>query len=249
MFILQLVIVQLFIFGALIFFMRKLLHGQISTAAQRFERLNQENQKKREELMKKIEDTEKDYARKKTQLTEEIDMLRTQTVQETGRMMDEAKAKATQERERLINEALQTRETIRMEIMSEMEQKAIQFSKDLIAGFFSDEMKKNIHETLIKEVAEGIGEVNFENFQIHTTTAQLIVPEKLTADEKASIKKALKSKIGKDVELQEELKPELVAGVILRFGTFVVDGSLMNRLTEAAAKQRKETVRKYQKSL
>ncbi len=151
-----------------------------------------------------------------------------------------------QEREKLINEAVETRDKIRHEIMAEMEDRAIQHSKDLIAEFLSSEMQKLLHEALVKELIQGLDEARIDQFQIQAEGAELRTAQALGSQEKNRIQNILKEKIKKEVKLKEEVDPTLLGGLILRLGTFVIDGSFTNRLKEAASRLTKETARRYQ---
>ena len=52
----------------------------------------------------------------------------------------------------------------------------------------------------------------------------------------------------KEVKLTEKVEDELIGGMVLKFGSFVIDGSLSNRLKSATADLKRETARRYQRT-
>jgi hypothetical protein len=183
-----------------------------------------------------------------TKVQQDLTAQQAKAKEEATKTVEDARARALLEREKIINQAVETRDKMRQEVMAEMEEKAIFHSKDLISEFFSGDLRKIVHETLISEAIEGLKGLPVENFQISSGAAEVKVAQALTADEKQKLQKAIKAKINKEVTLHEEVDASLVGGLVLKFGTFVIDGSLINRLKESASRLKKETARRYQSS-
>lgn len=240
---------QIFVLAGLIFVLKYFMKGHVSGAVEHLQRLNEELVKQQTELKQKMADSEREYQSKMTSLTEDISSKQKQAREEAIKSLEDSKQRALQEREKIIGEAVQTREKMRQEIMAEMDEKAIMHSKNIIAELMTDELGKMFHAALMEEVIAALTEVNLQTFQISTDTVQLKTPLPIEAEDKKKIAKILKEKIQKDIQFKEEVDPSLVAGLILTFGTFVVDGSLMNRVAESAARIKQETKRRYQSTL
>jgi len=240
------IIFQGIIFIILIFVLRQFMKGHVTGAVGHLQKMNDELIKQQSELKQKISEADKEYQTKTMKLEQEIAARQAEIRQEANRTLEEARSRAMQERDRLINEAVETREKIRHEIMAEMEEKAIQHSKRLIAEFFTGEVRTQVHECLLEGVIEGLKEVDMTRFQIDTDMATIVSAKPLDATVKKQVQKILLEKIKKDVKFTEEVDEGLIGGMILRFGSFVIDGSLTNRLQESAAQLKKETARKYQ---
>ena len=237
--------VQAVIFIVLIFVLRGFMQGHVSGAVGHLEKMNEDLLKQQAEMKQKIAEAEREYDSKMAKLQQEITARQTQVRQEANKTIEDAKARAGEEREKLIKEAIETKDKLRQEVMLGMEDHAIQYSEQVIAEFFSDEIKKKMHEGLIEEVLNGIRDVNMDYFQIESDTAELILPEPSTNELQQKIKKLFQEKIKKDIQIKDTIDPTLVGGMILKFGTFVIDGSLANRLKEATSRLRKENTRKY----
>lgn len=247
--ILIIILIQGLIFGGLIFLLRHFMKMHISGAVGHLQKLNDELVKQQVELKRQIADGHKEYETKMAKLQQEIITRQAAARDEALKTLEDSKSRALQEREKIINEAVETREKMRQEVMAEMEEKAIQYSKDVIAGFLSGDLRSLIQNHFAKDVLEGLKEMQIQQFQVDGAVAQLRVAEPLGEDVKKKIQQVLKEKFKKDVQLKEEIQPELVSGLILRFGTLVIDGSLQNRLQETTARLRKETARRYQGTL
>lgn len=241
------IIFQGIIFVLLILGLRHFMKGHVSGAVGHLHKVNDELMKQQAELKIKIAEANKEYQEKTAQADREIAEKQAEVREIANKTVEEAKQQAEQEKERLINEAVATREQMKQEIMASMEEKAIQHSLSIISEFIGDGMKKQIHELLVEEVLEGLKEVsNLDNFQIDTDTAELEVAGALSDKQKDDIKKILKQKINKEVKLNEKVNSELIGGMVLKFGSFVIDGSLSDRLKGAAAEIKRETARRYQ---
>lgn len=230
----------------LIFMLNHFMQKNVTGAVGHLQKLNDELMKQQADLRQKIAEADKEYQTKMTKVQQEVTAMHTQAKQEVTKTIEEARARAQSEREKLINEAIETKEKIRQEIMADMDEKAIQHAKHVIQEFFSGDMKKMVHQALIDELIEGLETMDFSSFQIQTDIAELRSGEEVSDASKEKIRKVLEKKINRKVQFKDEKDASLAGGVILKFGTFVIDASLSNRLMEAAASLKKETVRKYQ---
>ena len=58
--------------------------------------------------------------------------------------------------------------------------------------------------------------------------------------QKARLERLLAEKFGVQVTVNEEIKEELMGGLVFKLGSLEIDGSLLNRFHEAAAEVKKE---------
>lgn len=71
---------------------------------------------------------------------------------------------------------------------------------------------------------------------------QIRTAQPLSADLKKSIVARLKEKLGKDIDLQTEVRPELLGGLVVRVGDTLFDGSLVTKLEKMRVAAIDETV-------
>ena len=244
--VLAIIVFQGLIFLGLIFILRQFMKGHVSGAVGHLQKLNDELLKQQADLKQKNIEAQAAYDDKMAKLQIEISQKQAQVKDEATKALEEARARALGEREKIINEAVETRDKMRQEVMAEMEEKAIQHSQNVIKAFLTEELQTLVHNTLVHDVIEGIREAKTDLFQISDAVAEFRAALPIKDEDKQKIQKILKEKIKKDVQIKETIDPSLVGGMILKFGTFVIDGSLINRLKEAAAVLRRETARRYQ---
>ncbi len=244
--ILTIIIFQGIIFCVLIFVLRHFMQSHVSGATSHLGKLNEELLKQQAELKQKMAEAEKEYEVKSAKLQQEITARQAQVKQEATKTLEDARLRGTEEREKMIKEAIETRDKIRQEIMQEMEAKSVQYAKEIIGNFMEGNIQHLLHEALVKIAAEGLQEMNLDQFQIGSGGAEVVTAIPMSDASRTLLKKALHGRIKRDVQFTESTDPALICGVILRFGTLVMDGSLANRLQEASARLKKEAVRKYQ---
>lgn len=239
-------IFQGLIFLGLIFMLRHFMRGNVRGELSHLEKLNDELMKREAELRQKIAQTDQEYSTKMALVEKDVVVKQSQAKQEATKMLEESREQALKEREKIVGEAINTREKIRQEIMAEMEGKAIEYAREILSAFFSGALREGLHESLVDQLVEGIKKIDLEKFQIQSDVVVLKSSEPLQASTKDKIVKALKQRVPREISFKEEVDPVLVAGVLLQFGSFVMDGTMINRLREAAVQLKTETKRKYQ---
>jgi F-type H+-transporting ATPase subunit delta len=65
--------------------------------------------------------------------------------------------------------------------------------------------------------------------------ARLITALPATEEQKAVLIKALKQRLGRDIQLESSVDPSLLGGAIIRAGDLVIDGSVQGKLTRLAS--------------
>jgi F-type H+-transporting ATPase subunit delta len=234
------------IFLGLIFMLRQFMKGNVKGELGHLQQLHDELMKRQAELKEKNEAAAKEYETKMSRLEQEITAKQTEANKQIVHTLEEAQQKAMKEKEKIINEALETREKMRREVMAEMEEKAIQYTTEILDEFFIGEQKTKIHSIMMDLLIDGIEGAPMEQFQINTHVVDLKVAQLLDDPAKQKLSKLLKGKIHKEVEFKEELDASLIGGAILRLGTFVIDGSMRNRLSEVQARLKKDARRRHQ---
>lgn len=248
--ILTVILFQGVIFMGLIFIMRQFMKGHVSGAMGHLQKLNEDLIKQQKDLKEKMSESQREHEMKMNKLEQDINSQQTRAREEANKTIEETKTRALSEREKIINEAVSTRDKMKLEVMSEMEEKSVQHAKTMVAEFLQGDLKTLTHENLVLQALEGIKDLPMESYQITPGQTGIIrTAEPLSEDLKKKISKVFQEKVKGEVVFKEEVDSELVAGIVLKVGNLVIDGSLVNRLGEAAARIKKETIRKYQKAM
>ena len=231
----QLIIIQVITFALLVFLLRQFLYKQVTRSLGRLQRLYQENLKREEELKKTRETTEQELQVKIAQHHEEIGRLRAAEEVAAQKTQEEILAKAKEEGKRILAEAEAKKERMRANLVSEMEEKALDLASDIIEHILTAQVAQGINHQLIDELIEEIEKSDERRLQLDVETVEVAVPFPLTQVQKERLKKILSSQMGRSVTLKETVDQEIVAGMVIKSGNLVFDGSLTNKLKGALA--------------
>ncbi len=240
MLITQLIVIQIITFIALVFVLRKIMYSASFKETKRLQQLSQENARRTQELAKKIEEAETEYKRRIYGAEEEMRRLKAQAQQEIEQLRQESLSKAKQESERIVNQALNAKEKIKEEIEAQMRGKSIALASKLTARILASKNQRLLHEGLIDEILEEIEKIEPSKLQVKVDKGELITPYEIAKAKKDKIASLLSRKTGKEISLEEKIAAEMIAGITIKLGSLVIDGSLAGKLKEAAEIVKKE---------
>lgn len=229
----QLIIMQTVTFVVLVLVLRKIMYSASAEEVKRLKQLEEENSRKRQELIRKIEEMEKEHKARINIAEDEARRLKEQAKSEAEAIKEEAILKAKQESERIISQAMSRKDEIKEEVESEIEERCVELSYRLLLNILSSESQKLFQEGFVEEVLKDIEKIEESKLSTAAETGELISPYKMDKDKKDKISGVLSKKAGKKISLNEKIDKELVAGIIIKLGSLVIDGSLRGRLRDA----------------
>jgi len=239
MFILQLIIIQVITFGALVFVLRKIMYSSSYLETRRLQLMNQENAKKASELQAKIEEAHKEYQAKIALAEDETKKLKIRAQEEVEKLKDEMLLKARQESEKIIEKAINSKEKMREELDMRINEKSIEQSLKLVKDILGANNLSLLHEAFIDGAIQELIGVDIGRLQVNIDKGELITAEEISAEKKSRIVLALKEKLGKSISLEEKIDKNIIAGVCIKLGSLVIDASLSEKLHEALEALRK----------
>jgi F-type H+-transporting ATPase subunit b len=227
--ILQLVLIQIATFILIITFLRWLLYSHISRALKRLQQLNQENLEKEKALKEEFERAKREAEREIEQGRQQAEEIKDQAREEAEKGREEMVTRARKEAKRLINEAARDCQRKRTELTLEMQEKAVYLASDMIKYIFTERGREDLHAHVIDELITEIEKLDEEKIKASGDKAELICAYKLEDNQKKRLKEVLVSKLHKDVQLDEKIDKDIIAGLNIKLGGFVIDGSIRNR--------------------
>lgn len=226
----QLLLLQVVTFGLIILFLRWLLHGQISRALRRLQRLNQENLEKERVLKDELERAKREARRKVEEGRLQAEALKEEARQEAEKSRGDIVDKARKEAKRLINEAVKDCRRKSVELTVQMQEKSIYLAIDMIRYIFSRDSQESLHSQLIDELIREIKGLERGKIKTEGGKIKVISAYPLAAGQKKKLNEIMRSNLGRDIELDEEIDRAIVAGLIMKSGGFVIDGSIRSKL-------------------
>lgn len=236
MIIIPFIIINLVTFLALVFVFRKIMFSSSYTETKRLQELNIENTRKARELEEKIDEAERQYKEKIVQAEDEIKKLKERAEEEAERIREQAIANGREERERLIGQAINAREKLREEIEGEFLEKSLEFARRIITEVLSAESQRLVYDRFLEEVCVELAQVDqavFRGLDLRSSL-QVRSSHPFSPLQRERLEKILSDKTGGHAGMDEITDKELIAGVVIRLGSLVIDGSLAARFRKAA---------------
>ncbi len=234
MFIIKLVIIQAVAFIGLVLVLRKIMYSASFEETKRLQQLSLENSKRAQELAAKIEGAEKQYQEKLEMAEMEIKRLKVEAKAENEKLKEETLIRARQEAERIVKQALNTKEKVREELEAGLQQKSVDQSVALIQEVLGSKNMILLHDGFVKSALEEIAKVDAANLNVTTDKGELIIAGRISEEDKQKLTALVREKAGKDISLEESLNKSLLAGIVIKLGSLVLDGSLSGKIRESA---------------
>ncbi len=240
--IIQFLILQAVFFGVIIFILRRVFLTSTQGAVKRLDSAVEETRAKQTELAQKIKEADEELAKRRKE-AEDI----------TKKMMAEAEEKAREEREKIIKKARDeaeeiiakaqsTKDKVRAEIEKEATLRIITYARDILTTVLSKEAKGVLNKQLIDEFLESLEKIDMNQASIDVDTADIVTIGGVTDEFKNRFAKIIKEKLKREIKINNLTDSSILGGVLLRFGSLALDGSLLSMIQEAeiALKQKAE---------
>ncbi len=240
MLIVQLIIIQTIVFGIVIYILKKLLYGDTQSAVNRLNDSYKEIQKKKEELTQKIGQIEAEYEKRKEAADKVANEYRDKAEKEMYAKSDALIKKAHEEAERIVLEAATAKDKIRAEIRKEEEINLVIFCEQILDKTLKGIMRDNIDAVIVENFINELKEADLSHIPGGTTEIEIVTRKPMTDDARKRIQEMLDSKLTKKYPIKEAVDPEIVGGVVLRFGTLILDGSLSGKIREYGLVKKQE---------
>lgn len=241
---LQFIILQIIVFSAVVYFLKKILSGDTESAVKRLGIVYEDLLKKQKDLTEKLEAAEKEYQSKKEESATIADKLASQAMDDVRKKEEEILKKARAEAEDILSKAHGSRDQFAREMEVAASKKMVDFSADLLKNVYDDKVKVLIHGHFIKNFIEQAKKSDLASVDLQGQHPTIRTAIALKKEEKDQLCQVLAERLGsRDIQIDEAIDETLIAGVAMQIGTLVLDGSFANALKEAAfqAKEKLQT--------
>jgi len=236
----QLIIVQIITFIGLALVLRKILISSSYSETKRLQQLNEENTLKSQELARKIAEAENEHLERITKAEDETREMKKKARKEIEELRDAIVAKGKAEGERIVAQALSAKEEIRAEIEDQMQERCVAISLKMFRKILSSEEQKLVYDGLmgsaLRELAAIEGDrlkaVNLD--ELSQKAVEVKTSHSMNPEQKEKLETVLSSKLGKKITVQEVRDREIISGIVIMLGSFMIDGSLSERFRRAA---------------
>lgn len=235
----QFIILQVLVFGLIIFFIKRILSKDTMTAETRLNQVYEELLEKQKQVTQKIEEAEKEYVAKKEEATALVAKMKKEAQAELSTKEDTVIKEAKAQADEMVQKARASAEDLRKRLQKEESAKVIEYCSSLIQQALTPTTIAAIHRQMVQEfISRGdsldFSTVSTDVMEVNIKTASALLPE-----EKEAIDKLINSKLNREIKSQEVEDTKLIAGVALEFGTLILDGCLASAINDAALAQKK----------
>lgn len=231
-FFLQFLVLMAVVTGAIIFFLHRFLVANTDGAVNRLNSETEATRIKQKELNDKIKEADEELAKRK----KEADEL-------TRKMINEAETKAREERDKLIAKARQegeeiiakaqgTKDKMRQEVHREEAMKVVDLAGSILSSVLSERIRTTLDKELQQEFFEAVEKVDMSKITPDVAVIDIITVHAVDESYKDKIIEIVKAKLQRDVSVNAATDPNLLGGVVLKFGSLALDGSLQNFIRE-----------------
>ncbi len=236
----QLILVAVVTFVLIVVGLRKLLYSQISAEKKRLQLMVDESSKKVEVLRGQIEEAKAEYDRKIAQAKEDAQKLMADAQKEAEELRTKHLQETRRETDKMVKAAQAKKESMEREIHSMAARKSIHFSKAIIKQVLTADCLGATHDVMIEEISRQIVNIDLGQMREAIKEVEIVTIFPLTKERKEMLRQQLSSKLKMDIELKETIDDSLVAGILIKLGRLILDGSLANKLRIAIDQLEKE---------
>ena len=227
-----LIVMQILAFGIVIYILKKIMVGDTESAVNRLDQSYAEVNKKKEELVAKMQELEKDYKKRKSEAEKVAADIKDTIEKDASNKRDELLKRSRADGEKIVTEALEMREKIGEEIRKEEMVKIADYCGELLNKTLKDVIKGDVDIALINNFLQELETVDVSHVPPSVSEAEIVSAEKLNDDAKAKIISMLEKKLNRKLAIKDSVDPTLIGGAAIKFGSLNLDGSIMGRVKE-----------------
>lgn len=233
MLIVSLGLLQVIIFVALIFTLKRILTKNVVTATMHLEEMNKDFVKKDEEIKRHLEEANKRSQEMLAKAQEDAARIRAQAIKEAESQRDDIIKQARKQNDDIIQQAERSRQLLISEVNDRIAKESIGRACELIQSVLPEKFALDAHMHWVDELIDaGFGQLDRLNIPDEVADARIVTAFPLAEEQRKKLYKLLKNVLNKDIKLKEEVDKRIVAGISIIIGSLVLDGTLQNKMME-----------------
>jgi F0F1-type ATP synthase delta subunit len=232
----QLIIIQVITFCLLIFALRVLFYRQLRASLARLKALHEENLAQEEELKQKTELLRKQKEEELAKAKKEAERIINDARERASKLVSGMETEAKEQADKILSRAAQQAEQSERDFALRSQEEAIQISLKIFKIVFEEKDMALLQHQLVAAFIDELEKLPDEKFTIREGFLKVSCPLALSPEEKNKLTRVLSQKLkNPQVNITETITPDIISGVIIQVGSFVIDGSLRNKLSKAVA--------------
>ncbi len=226
----QLLILQFITFIGIIFLLRFLFARNLKSALERLNILHEENLAKEEELKEELRRAKEESQVQIQQGKDEAELIVEEAGKEAQRIRMNMEGQAKQQAEKIISDGRLEVEKLKVSVIKDIQAQSVELASRMIAELLTETDKIALQYEFANGIIAEISRLPKEQFNVQGNQVKVVSSFLLLDRQRDAIKRVLAEKIGKEIELNEQIDPQLIGGLTVELGGLVIDGTLKNKL-------------------
>lgn len=220
--------------GTIIFFLHRALISGTEGAVKRLNEEIEKTNRKQAELAQKIKEADEELAKRQAEAKRLTEQMRTEAEEQSKAEREKIVAGARHEGEEIIAKAQVATQKLKLELEKEMDAKAVNFGMQLLNTILSEEAKGALDEILVTEFTENLKNIDMSKINPDIDTVEIITLNPLSDSVKQQLSQIIKGKLKRELTVKSTVDNKIGGGVLLKFGSMALDGSIRNLIREKA---------------
>ncbi len=238
MLIVSLIFIQVVIFAGMIFLLKNIMSKNVGTATKHLEEMGQEYVKKEKEIETQLEEikqkSQEILAKAEADGLKQKEQIVKSAQEEKDKAINNAQAKADE----IMSQADRAYKALLEQINKKIEEGAREEAVRLLGKALPEELRRDIHNRWVSDLISGNLQ-QLDRLRVDGVVAQAAVVSafSLSEEQRRGLSEKIKEKLGRDLEIKEEVNPQIISGLVVNIGSIVFDGSLKSKIQQAAYSQ------------
>ena len=232
---LWLVVLQLVIFAVLVLFLRVILSRNVTSATAHLQELNEDYDHKLEDARKRQAEADKYFDETVLKSKIEAEKAKMQILKEARENQEGILVQTRKQSEDILAQAEKAKESLLKEIDARIEQQALMRASELVQAALPSEITHQMHDRWMEDLFKhGLAELERLNLSAEVKEARVVSAFAMSTEQKNSLSRKFKESLKREIRLNTEVDPTLIAGVRITLGSVLIDGSLRFKIREVA---------------
>ncbi len=195
---------------------------------------------KQTELTRKLKEADEELQKRQKEASELADKMRNDAEEESKNEREKIVSKAREESEDIIAKAQNSKDKLKIDLEKEIDTKVIKIGVKILNDILSETTKETFNDDLIQEFLGKLQDVDMSRISPEINEAEVISLLPVKESIKDSLSKIIEKKLGRKISIKDTIDATLGGGIILKFGSMALDGSLQNLIRDAGVKLQEE---------
>jgi F0F1-type ATP synthase membrane subunit b/b' len=228
------VFLTIFVSGVIIFALHRTFVTQIEGAKQRLERDAEAARAREAELNRKIRQADEELTHRRKELETLFQNMKADLEAEVNKQKEAILNKARSDAEDIITKAQNKAVDVRRDVEQHMEMRIIDFAVKVLERVLSQKARAALEKDLMDDFIAQLKDIDMSKISLEIKSADVVTSQPIGDADLKRISEIVKVKIGREIVIHGRTDGEHVSGVVIQFGSLLLDGSLKNAIKESA---------------